>query len=225
MALVVLLCTIVWGERSSCLSSSIPVAKGCNPTVGVSVLPSLKFRGWTVKMLQAKKKKQLEALGWYAARDDVTSCCCCCSTAGRASDTAGRASAQELATGQETRQLTWCKKPLERATRKVMQPISEKYKANRFLRQSSWCWPIMVDGQRKVYRRARLATDHARRVHIYNIQIRKTKITRYIFAPLQLMSTYDKTCTTHPITLVTMQNGYLKVRLQWYYNPPVNHIM
>ena len=32
-------------KRSSWHSSSLPVAKGCSPTVGVSVLPSLKFRG------------------------------------------------------------------------------------------------------------------------------------------------------------------------------------
>ena len=35
-------------------------------------------------------------------------------------------------------------------------------------------------------------------------QIRKTKITRYILAPLQLMSTYYKTCIIHPIALGTM---------------------
>ena len=35
-------------------------------------------------------------------------------------------------------------------------------------------------------------------------QIRKIKITRYILAPLQLMSTYYKTCIIHPINLVTM---------------------
>ena len=36
MALVVLFCTMVWGKRSSWHSSSLPVAKGCSPTVGLS---------------------------------------------------------------------------------------------------------------------------------------------------------------------------------------------
>ena len=35
-------------------------------------------------------------------------------------------------------------------------------------------------------------------------QIRKIKITRYILAPLQFMSTYYKTCIIHPFTLVTV---------------------
>ena len=34
-------------------------------------------------------------------------------------------------------------------------------------------------------------------------QIREIKITRYILAPLQIMSTYYKICIIHPITLVT----------------------
>ena len=46
MALV-LFCTtsMVRGKRSSWHSSSLPVAKGCSPTVRVGVLPSLKLRG------------------------------------------------------------------------------------------------------------------------------------------------------------------------------------
>ena len=45
MALVVLFCTMVWIKRSSWHSSSLPVAKGCSPTIGVIVFPSLKLRG------------------------------------------------------------------------------------------------------------------------------------------------------------------------------------
>ena len=57
MALVVLFCAMVWGKRSSWCSSSLPVEKGCIPTVGASMWPSLKLRSWTVKMLQTRRKE------------------------------------------------------------------------------------------------------------------------------------------------------------------------
>ena len=63
-----------------------------------------------MKMLQARRKKQLEALGCEAACGDVTSCCCC-STAARAiallrEELELKTSAKELATGHETGQVT-----------------------------------------------------------------------------------------------------------------------
>ena len=45
MALVVLFCTMVRVRGRVGTAVSLPVAKGCSPTVGVSVLPSLKLRG------------------------------------------------------------------------------------------------------------------------------------------------------------------------------------
>ena len=45
MALAVSFCTMVWGKRSSWHSSSLPVANGCSPAVGVCVLTSLKLQG------------------------------------------------------------------------------------------------------------------------------------------------------------------------------------
>ena len=55
-----LFCTKYYGasKRSSWHNIfSLAVAKeGCSPTVGVSVLPLLKLRGWTVKMLQVRTK-------------------------------------------------------------------------------------------------------------------------------------------------------------------------
>ena len=56
-------------------------------------------------------------------------------------------------------------------------------------------------------------------------QIRTTKITNYILAPLQLMSTSYKTSIFHPINLATMYNDNIIIRLQCYYNPPINHIL
>ena len=57
MALVVLFCTMVWGKRSSWHSSSLPVAKGYSPTVGVSVLPSLNFATLNSENVASEKKR------------------------------------------------------------------------------------------------------------------------------------------------------------------------
>ena len=106
MALVILFCKMVRGKRSSWHSISLPVAKGCSPTVVVSVAVVEDARLNSENVAIEKKSNSFKLSGdRLHACGDVTSCCCC-SSAGRASATAGRASAKELATGQESGQAT-----------------------------------------------------------------------------------------------------------------------
>ena len=63
MALVVLFCTMVWGKRSSWHSSSLPVAKDCSSTVGVSVAVVEFARLNSENVASEKKRDSLKLSG------------------------------------------------------------------------------------------------------------------------------------------------------------------